>query len=73
MEHQLYQGLLCLASHKNKLVCKQNILQNIKKLNHLGEIQSLQINPIQSKYKGEMLWIFYKQKFLIKQNLILPH
>ena len=72
MEHQLYQGLLCLASQKNKIICKQDILQNIKKLSHLGEIQSLQINQIQNKYKGKMLWIFYKQKISIKQNLILP-
>ena len=72
MEHQLYQGILCSASQKNKMICKQDVLQKIKKLSPLGKIQFLQIKKIQNKYKGEMLWIFYNQKFSIKQSLILP-
>ena len=72
MEHQLYQGIVCVAQQKKKVLCKQKIGQEIKKLNPLGKVQSLKIKQRQNIYKGELLWVFYKQNFLIKQNLTLP-
>ena len=72
MEHQLYQGLICKAEQKKESLCKQKILQEIKKLNPLGKIKELKIDKTKNIYKGELLWIFYKQNFTIKQNLILP-
>ncbi|MCZ0932555.1 MAG: hypothetical protein OXJ52_05325 [Oligoflexia bacterium] len=72
LEHQLYQGILCTAKQKKEVLCKQKIGQEIKKLNPLGKIQSLKIKRTQNTYKGELLWNFYKQDFLIKQSLILP-
>ena len=72
MEHQLYQGIVCIAKQKKEILCKQKVLQEIKKLNSLGKIQNLKLKQAQNTYKGELLWNFYKQDFLIKQNLILP-
>ena len=72
MEHQLYQGIICKAQQKNDLLCKQKILQEIKKLNPLGKIKNLKIYQLQNVYKGELIWNFYKKDFLIKQSLILP-
>lgn len=71
MEHQLYQGILCVAEQKKELFCKQKTLKEIKKLNPLGKMNSLKIKQNQNRYKGELLWNFYKKDFLIKQNLIL--
>ena len=68
MEHQLYQGILCVAQQKELFVCEHNVLTNIKKLNDLGDLKSLNLKPNQ----GELLWKFYKQDFLIKQSLSLP-
>ena len=72
MEHQLYQGVLCVAQQKETTLCKQKALQKIKQLSSLGKIQDLTIKQAQNKYKGEMLWNFYKQNFVIKQSLTLP-
>ena len=72
MKHQLYQGILCIAKQKKEVLCKQKIGQEIKKLNPLGTIKTLKIKQTPNIYKGELLWNFYKQDFLIKQSLILP-
>lgn len=72
MEHQLYQGIVCAAQHKGIPLCKEAILKQIKKLNPLGMIQSLKIKHFQNEWKGEIVWIFYKRKFLIQQTLSLP-
>ena len=72
LEHQLYQGILCIAQQKQKILCKQKALQEIKKLNPLGKIQNLKMKQTKKEYKGEILWHFYKKTFVIKQSLILP-
>jgi len=69
MEHQLYQGIVCAAQHKGISLCKKTVLKQIKKLNPLGLIQSLKIKHAQNEWKGEIVWIFYKRKFLIQQTL----
>ena len=68
MEHQLYQGVLCLAQQREKQVCEHSLLAGIKKLNQWVEISSLSLQP----HKGELLWRFYNKEFLIQQELKLP-
>ena len=72
IEHQLYQGALCIAQQKTKILCKHKVLQKIKLLNPLGKIQGLSFTKNQNTYKGELLWSFYRQNFLIRQSLTLP-
>lgn len=72
MEHQLYQGLVCVAQQKKISQCKHTSLAQIKKLNTLGIIKSLNFKNFQNKWKGELQWHFYKRDFPIKQILSLP-
>ena len=68
MEHQLYQGVLCLAQQREQQACEHRLLTAVKKLNQWAEISSLNLQP----HKGELLWRFYNKDFLIKQELKPP-
>ena len=68
IEHQLYQALVCVAQQKKMSQCKHTALTQIKKLNVLGTINSLNFKIFQNKWKGELQWHFYKRNFLIKTN-----
>lgn len=72
MEHQLYQGLLCVAEQRNKEHCRRSTLNKIQKLNPLGGIQSLKIRNFRKEWKGEMIWHFYNKDFVIRQSFHQP-
>lgn len=72
MEHQLYQGILCVAQKKDIQLCKMKVTQQIKRFNTVENIQSVKINHFNNEWKGEIIWNIYKKKFFIQQNLHLP-
>ena len=72
IEHQLYQGLLCAAQHKEESLCKKTTLKQIKRLTVLGSVSLLKIKGYQKEWEGEILWRFQNINFLIRQNLSLP-
>lgn len=72
IEHQLYQGILCFAQHREERQCKEKVLEQIKRLNSLGKITTLQIKNFQKNWEGKIIWNFYGRSFLIQQNFILP-
>ncbi len=72
IEHQLYQGIVCMAQQKEANQCKQNTLKQIQKLTPLGTIKSLNIKNFQNEWKGYVQWHFYKKDFFIRQTLNLP-
>ena len=72
IEHQLYQGIVCVAEQKELNLCKQRVLKQINKLNSVGVIKALKIQNFQNQWKGEILWNFYKKDFMIQQSLSLP-
>ena len=67
MEHHLYQAILCAAQEKGQNFCNSQLLNDIKKLNPMAEISSLNFNSS----KGELKWRFYKQDFVIRQDFKL--
>ena len=71
MEHQLYQGLICSAQQRNHRDCEQKVLNQIRRLNRLGKIQSVKIKEFKQEWRGEIQWIFYEKVFFIKQSLSL--
>lgn len=71
LEHQLYQGMICTAQGKSIHFCERKALKEIQKLKSGGKVHSLKIRGFENKWKGELLWQFYKKNFFIKQNLLL--
>ena len=67
MKHHLYQAILCVAQEKSQTFCNSQLLKDIKKLNPMAEISSLNFNSS----KGELKWRFYKQDFVIRQSFKL--
>ena len=73
IEHQLYQGLICSAQQNNIPFCKNLTRKEIKKLNPLGIIKSLEFYKFNKHWKGEVQWHFYKKNFFIQQSFHLPY
>lgn len=72
MEHQLYQGILCVARGETSPHCKTKTLAQIKKFNPVGQVISLKINHLQKEGKGVIKWRFLKRNFFIRQTVRLP-
>ena len=72
-EHSLYQGLICRAEKKPMIVCKQQILKNMKKLNKIGSFKELKLTNFQNEWKGSIEWEFFKKVILIKSHLNLKN
>ena len=73
MEHQLYQGLICRAEKRPISMCKTKVLNQIKKLNQIGEFTEIKLAEFNNQWKGHLKWRFYKWTFTIKSQLNLKN
>ena len=72
IEHQLYQGILCVARQQKPSVCKLMVLQKIYTLNPVGRVKEIRIRQIHTEWKGYVRWRIYRSFFFIQQTVRLP-
>ncbi len=73
IEHQLYQSLVCGAEKRQISMCKTKALNNIKKLNKVGDFTEFKVIDFNNQWKGSIKWRFYKWTFSIKSHLNLKN
>lgn len=71
MEHQVYQGIVCVAQQREIKQCKDTAIKYIKRFTSLGEINSLTIKKRYNHWEGYILWNFYNKNFFIRQSFYL--
>ena len=54
VDHHLYQALICAAKRQPIHICKENLIQQSKKLYFLGKIQSIQLKGGGNKWTGHV-------------------
>ena len=71
MDHQLYQGLICLAKGNTHTLCKNQMEQKIKSFLWTGRLKHVRFQQWENKWTGNFTWKtgFWKIRFKKTLNL----
>ena len=72
VDHQLYQKLICLAEGRSQVLCRENLIKNIRTLHPTGTVTHFQIRNERNLWKGGIKWTLYGIQRDSRQGLILP-